>query len=218
MKIQKSLALALGLAALISAPLAAGTDKYTFDGAHTSIGFDALHLGIFKAHGTFNKFDGTLNYDEKDVTKSSVDVTIDITSIDTRNEMRDKHLNSPDFFDSAKFPTGTFKSTKVVAGKDGKLSITGDLTLRGVTKSVVLDAAILGSAEDDWGNHRLGFTASTTINRMDFGIAWNKIHKSGAVTVGPNIDIVISGEAIQAKAPAAEEKKAEKKADKKAKK
>ena len=210
MKIQKSLALALGLAALLSAPLAASTDKYSFDGAHSSVGFDALHLGIFKAHGTFNKFDGTLNYDAKDVTKSSVEVSIDITSIDTRNEMRDKHLNSPDFFDSAKFPTGTFKSTKVEAGKDGKLKVTGDLTLRDVTKSVVLDAALLGSAEDDYGNHRLGFTATTTINRMDYGIAWNKVHKSGAVTVGPNIDIVISGEAIQAKAAGADDKGAKK--------
>ena len=216
MKFQKSIALALGLAALVSAPLAASTDKYSFDGNHSSIGFDALHLGIFKVHGTFDKFDAVLDYDAKDVTKSDVKVTIDIASINTRNEMRDKHLRSEDFFNAASFTTGTFTSTKVEAGKDGKLKITGDLTLRGVTKSVVLDAAILGTAVDDYGNNRLGFTASTTINRMDYGIAWNHIHKSGAITVGPNIDIVISGEAIQAKAPAADDKSEKKaKSDKK---
>ena len=218
MKFQKSIALALGLAALVSAPLAASTDKYTFDGNHSSIGFDALHLGIFKVHGTFDKFDAVLNYDAKDVTKSDVNVSIDIASINTRTEKRDNHLRSDAFFDAEKFPTGTFKSTKIEALKDGKLKITGDLTLRGVTKSVVLDAAILGTATDDYGNNRLGFTAATTINRMDYGIAWNYIHKSGAMTVGPNIDIVIGGEAIQANAPAAEDKKTEKKAEKKAKK
>lgn len=213
----KSLSLALGLAALISAPLAAA-EKYTFDAAHCNIGFDALHLGIFKVHGTFDQFDGVLNYDAKDVTKSSVDASIDIKSINTRTEMRDNHLRSAAFFDAEKYPTGTFKSTKVEAGKDGKLKVTGDLTLRGVTKSVVLDASFGGSAVDDYGKEHLAFNASTTINRMDYGIAWNMTHKSGAVTVGDNIDIVIAGEAVRKVAGDDKSMKMEKKADKKDKK
>lgn len=199
MKIQKSLALALGLATLLSAPLAAATDKYSFDGAHSSVAFSVLHLGIFKAQGTFDKFDGVLNYDAKDVTKSSVEVTIDANSVNTRNEMRDKHLKSEDFFFTEKNPSATFKSTKVEKVKTG-LKVTGDLTLRGVTKSVVLDAVITGTASDDWGNNRLGFEGSTKINRKDFGIAWDKVHKSGAITVADEVTITLTGEAIQAKA------------------
>ena len=204
----KNLGLSLGLAALLASPLAAA-DKHSFDGSHSSIGFSVLHLGIFKAQGTFDKFDGALYYDAKDVTKSSVDVSIDATSVNTRNEMRDKHLKSEDFFFVEKNPTASFKSTKVEKAKKG-LKVTGDLTLRGVTKSVVLDAVITGSAVDDWGNQRLGFEGSTKINRKDFGVAWNKVHNSGAITLGDEVTITLSGEAIQAKAeeaPKADAKK-----------
>ena len=134
MNLKKTLTLAVGLAALVAAPLMAA-DVYTFDGAHSSIAFEVVHLGIFKARGTFDKFDGALNYDAKNPAKSSVNVNIDPASINTRNEMRDKHLRSEDFFFVEKSPTASFKSTKVEVGKEGALKVTGDLTLRGVTKS-----------------------------------------------------------------------------------
>lgn len=211
MNFKKTLTLAFGLAALVGAPLMAA-DVYNFDGAHSSIAFEVVHLGIFKAHGTFDKFDGALNYDAKNPAKSSVNVSIDPASINTRNEMRDKHLRSEDFFFVEKNPTASFKSTKFEVGKEGALKVTGDLTLRGVTKSVVLDSVITGTATDDWGNERIGFEGRTSVNRKDFGIAWNKVQKSGAITVAEKVDIIIQGEGIKAKA--AEAKPAEKDAKK----
>lgn len=195
MKFQK-LALALGLAALISAPLAAA-ETYTFEVPHTEIGFDIVHWGLFTVHGNFDKFDGAIQYDEKDVTKSTVAVTIDASSIDTRNDFRDKHLRSADFFDVEKNPSATFKSTKVEADKDGNLKVTGDLTLRGVTKSVVLDSKITGQLEDPMGKERLGFIGKVTINRLDYGIAWNKTNKTGKAMLADTVDITVQGEAVK---------------------
>jgi polyisoprenoid-binding protein YceI len=205
MQFQKTLGLALGLAALAISP-AIASDVYTFDGAHSTLGFQVVHMGIFKASGTFDKFVGTVNYDPKDVTKSTVDVSVDVASVNTRTEMRDKHLRSADFFDVEKFPTATFKSTKVEAGKDGRLLVTGDFTLHGVTKSIVLDSAVIGAAQDDWGNQRLGFEGHTTVSRKDYGVAWNNKTKTGTVIVADSVDISINGEGIKAK-PADADKK-----------
>ena len=194
---RKTLMLAFGLSLAAAGAFAA--DTYTFggmDAAHTDVGFNIKHWMINKVHGNFDKFDGKIVYDEKNVEKSKVEVTLDVTSIDTRNSMRDGHLRKPDFFDTEKFPTGTFKSSKVEKSSDGKsLLVTGDLTLRGVTKSVVLATTITGKMDDNMGNTRLGFEASTKINRMDFGIAWNKTNKMGTSMLGDEVEIVISGEA-----------------------
>jgi polyisoprenoid-binding protein YceI len=183
-----SLALSLGLAALAHA------ETYELDQAHTEIGFKITHLVINKVHGTFDKFEGKVDYDEKNVEKSSVDVTIDAASIDTRNERRDKHLRSQDFFDADKNPQLTFRSKKVEKNKDaGGLLISGDLTMRGVTKPVVLETTITGKVEA-MGHTHIGFEAKTKVNRMDYGIAWNKEVKDGTMMLGDEVEIEISGE------------------------
>ena len=188
--------LALGLTLAAAAGCLNAADSYQFDSAHTEIGFSISHWVINKVHGTFDKFDGSLSYDEKNPEKSAVDVSIDATSIDTRNDRRDKHLNSPDFFDTAKFPTLTFKSTKVALDADGKtLDVSGDLTIHGVTKPVVLKTTITGKMDDNYGNSRLGFEATTSINRQDYGVAWNKANKTGTMMLGDTVDIEINGEA-----------------------
>jgi polyisoprenoid-binding protein YceI len=196
MQAGKMMTLALGLALLAGQAHAAET--YNFDVPHTEIGFDISHMGLFTVHGNFDKFEGAINYDDKDVTKSSVNVIIDAASIDTRNEMRDHHLRSADFFDVANTPTASFKSTKIEADKDGNLSVTGDLTLHGVTKSVVLASKITGQLEDVMGKQRLGFIGKVTIARKDYGIAWNKTTKTGTAMLGDNVEITVQGEAVKA--------------------
>jgi polyisoprenoid-binding protein YceI len=201
MQLQRSLALALGLAALVSSP-AIGAETYTLDAAHSEVGFNVGYFKLFKVHGAFAKFSGTVLYDAKDPAKSSVDVTIDAASIDTRNEMRDKHLRSDDFFDVEKYPVSTFRSTKVEVAKDGSLTITGDLSLHGVTKPVVLNATILGTLEDNMGREQLAFSATTTFNRFDFGIAYDVKNKVGTARVSNEVEIAIQGEAYKGAARA----------------
>ena len=161
--------------------LAAGTipaGKYSLDVAHSKVGFEIPHLVISSVEGRFDKFEGTLDINEK-LEKSKADVKIDVTSIDTANKDRDDHLRSPDFFDVAKTPNMTFVSKKI-SGTPEALKITGDLTIKGKTKSVVLDAKYLGTVKDGYGNEKIAFNASTKINRKDFGLTWSK-----AVEVGP---------------------------------
>jgi polyisoprenoid-binding protein YceI len=196
MQFKRTLSLAFGLASLAAVPLMAA-ETYTFDTAHSEVGFNVGYWSLFKVHGAFSKASGTIQYDAKDLAKSSVDVVIDTASIDTRNEMRDKHLRSGDFFDVENIPTATFKSSKIEAGKDGALSISGDLSLHGVTKPVVLSAKILGTVEDAMGHEQLAFSASTTINRTDYGIAWNQKNKTGQLRIANDVDIVIQGEAYK---------------------
>lgn len=195
--LRKHLILALGLS-LAAATLGAA-DTYTFggkDAAHSDVGFSISHWVISKVHGNFDKFDGTLVYDEKNVENSSVTVTIDASSIDTRSEKRDHHLRSADFFDVEKFPELTFKSTKVAKNTDGTgLLVTGDLMMHGITKSVVLNANITGKVEA-MGGTRIGFEATTTVKRSDFGIAWNMTNKTGTAMLGEDVMINISGEAV----------------------
>jgi polyisoprenoid-binding protein YceI len=196
MQVSKLSTLALGLA-LFAGAQAHATETYTFEVPHSEIGFDISHWGLFTVHGNFDKFDGAIQYDDKDVTKSSVKVTIDAASIDTRNEMRDHHLRSGDFFDVANTPTASFTSTKIESDKDGNLQVTGDLSLHGVTKSVVLASKITGLLDDGMGKQRLGFIGKVTINRTDFGIAWNKTNKEGKSMLGETVDITVQGEAVK---------------------
>ena len=192
----KTLSLAAGLALLTGSLLAA--DTYTFDKAHTEVGFKIVHWSVSKVHGGFDDFDGTVTYDVKEPAKLAVDVTIKAESIDTRNGMRDKHLKSPDFFDVAKFPNLTFKSTAVAVSADAKtLDITGDLTIRDVTKSVVLHTTLTAPMEDAFGKTRVGFEGSTTVNRKDYGIAWNKANKTGTMMLADEVEITVSGEAVK---------------------
>ncbi len=188
--------LALFLAATPAAALAQAT-TWNLDPAHSHASFTVRHMVISNVRGDFQKFSGAVRLDEKDVSKSSVEATLETASIDTGNGDRDKHLRSPDFFDAEKFPTITFRSTKVSKAADGKLSVTGDLTMKGVTKPVVL--AVEGPTaeiKDPWGNTRRGLSASATIDRKQWGLTWNKMLEAGPV-VGDEVKIDIEAELIK---------------------
>jgi polyisoprenoid-binding protein YceI len=164
--------------------------KYQIDASHSAASFSIKHMMIAKVHGGFEKLSGTLEYDAANPAKAKVEVSIDVNSISTREAKRDEHLKSADFFDTAKFPTITFKSTKV-EGK-GDLKVTGDLTIHGVTKQVVLDMeAPSAEQKDPWGNLRLGVSGSTKIKRKDFGLTWNQALEAGGILVGDDVTITL---------------------------
>ena len=175
-------------------PATAATSTWQIDPAHTAAQFAVKHLMISTVRGAFKGVTGTVTWDDQDVTKSSVNVTIDATTIDTGTAMRDNDLKSPNFFDVAKFPTITFKSTKIEQAGAGKLKVTGDLTIHGVTKSVVLDVDGPSAAiKDPWGNTRAAIGATTKVNRQDFAV-------SGAGSaVGDDISITIDMEMTKQK-------------------
>ncbi|MFI5347223.1 MAG: YceI family protein [Elusimicrobiota bacterium] len=193
----------LAAAALVLMTGAARATEYEIDPAHTQVGFKAKHV-TGKVPGRFTKFAGTFSYDPKNPKAWKAEAVIDAASINTDNDKRDGHLKSPDFFDVAKYPEITFKSTKVTDVKKDHAKLHGDLTMHGVTKAVVLDLEIGGVDKDPWGNENAGFTATTTVNRKDFGIVWNKVLDSGGVLVGENVEITleVSGTAKKAEAPA----------------
>ncbi|MBK5276342.1 MAG: polyisoprenoid-binding protein [Desulfuromonadales bacterium] len=182
----------------LSLPLAAFASTWSIDPEHSNIGFKVRHLMISNVKGTFDKNSGTVDINEKDITKSKVEVTIDTDSINTNVKKRDEHLRSADFFDVAKFPTMTFVSKKVAkAGKD-KLKVTGDLSLHGVTRQVVLDVEGPSlESKDPMGKIRRGATATTRINRKDFGLVWNKALETGGVAVGEEVTITLEIEMIK---------------------
>ena len=194
-------AVAFGLA--FAMPSMALASDWDIDGGHSSAQFSVRHLMVSNVRGEFGKVTGTVKLDDKDITKSVVEATIDVGSINTRDEKRDGHLKSPDFFDVAKFPTITFKSKKV-AGKAGKLKVTGDLTIHGVTKEVVLDVeGPAKEAKDPWGNVKSGAAAFIKINRKDFGLGWNKALETGGVVVGEEVSITLDIELLKKAPPAA---------------
>jgi polyisoprenoid-binding protein YceI len=182
----------------LALPALATAATWTIDPDHSNIGFKVKHLMVSNVKGNFEKHNGTVDINDKDITKSKVEVTIDTNSINTGVQKRDEHLRSADFFDVAKFPTMTFVSKKVAkAGKD-KLKVTGDLTLHGVTKEVVLNVeGPSKESKDPWGNIRKGATATATINRKDFGLNWNKALETGGVLVGEEIAINLEIEMIK---------------------
>jgi polyisoprenoid-binding protein YceI len=171
--------------------------RWKIDPSHSGIHFTVRHMVISKVRGAFERFQGTVAFDEQNPAASQVSVEIDADSIQTHEPKRDGHLRSPDFFDVAKYPKLTFESTKVEKGGDGYL-VTGNLTLHGVTKPVVLDVEALGGGKDPWGNERIGFQATTSINRKDFGLTWNQALETGGVLVGEKIDVTLDIQAIKA--------------------
>ena len=182
----------------LAIPAYALASTWNIDPDHSNVGFKARHLMVSNVKGSFDKHSGTVDIDAKDITKSKIEVTIDTTSINTNLQKRDEHLRSADFFDVAKYPTMTFVSKKVTKGGKDKLKVTGDLTLHGVTREVVLDVEPLSKeSKDPWGNIRRGTTASTKINRKDFGLTWNKELETGGVLVGDEITITLEIEAIK---------------------
>lgn len=179
------------------APVQAGTVKLKIDKEHTSITFRVRHL-FTKVSGRFNDFEGTIEFDEDALAASKVNATIQVASIDTNVEARDKDLRSKRFFDVAKYPTLTFetKAVEEVVGKKAK--IRGVLTIHGVSKEVVLETEYLGKGKDPWGNERYGFHAETSINRKDFGMAWNEVLEAGGLLVGEEVEIILDIEAVPA--------------------
>ena len=168
------------------------------DTQHSAVSFQVAHLMFMKVDGKFREFEGTFEFDEDANTISNIDVTIQAASIDTNVEARDKDLRSRRFFDAEKFPTLTFKSATPTQLSGGKAQINGTLTMHGVEKEVVLDAKLLGKGKDPWGNLKYGFEATTTINRKDFGMAWNEVLEAGGVMVGDEIDVTLKIEAAPA--------------------
>jgi len=182
---------------LLSLPAFAGTTTWQIDPKHSSAQFAVTHLMISTVRGEFHQVNGTIVVDDSDITRSFVNVTIDATTVDTREPDRDKHLMSPDFFDVTKYPTMTFKSTKVEPNGPGKLKVTGDLTIRGMTKQVVLDVtAPKPPIKDPWGLQRTAVSGSTRINRQEFGVAWNKTLDAGGVVVGDDVSITLDVEMV----------------------
>lgn len=164
---------------------------YNIDPSHSSIGFSIKHMMIAKVHGAFEKFSGKLSLDAKDLSKSSIEVSIEASSINTHEAQRDTHLKSADFFDVEKFPTLTFKSSRV-EGQAGDLKVSGDLTIHGVTQKVVLDVeGPSAEMKDPWGNLKIGISASTKIKRKDFGLTWNAALEAGGFLVGDDVTINI---------------------------
>lgn len=189
---------AIAIAIVVTLPVLAHADTWQIDPMHTNVEFTVRHMMISNVKGQFQKTAGTITVDGADATSARIDATIDATSIDTRVERRDADLKSPNFLDVAKYPTITFKSTKVEAAGPGKWKVTGDLTIHGVTKPVVLDVETSGAPiHDPMGNTRAGASATTKINRSDFGLTWNKVLESGGVMVGDEVAISIDVEAIR---------------------
>jgi polyisoprenoid-binding protein YceI len=167
---------------------------WEFDPEHSGVHFRVRHLMVSSVRGDFGKVSGKIVYDEADVTKSAAEITIDAASISTRQAKRDEHLRSPDFLDVAKYPAITFRSKRVETTGNGILRMTGDLTLHGVTKEVVL--TVEGPTpviKDPWGNQRVGGQATTEIRRKDFGLSWNKVVEAGVV-VGDEVEVTIDVE------------------------
>lgn len=193
------------LAATLALPAVGRASTWEIDPAHTSAQFAIRHLMVSTVRGDFRKVSGKINLDDQDVTKSTIEATIDVASIDTGILKRDDHLRSPDFFDVAKHPSMTFKSKKIQKGaSDGNYKITGDLTLHGVTKEVVLDfEGSLKPVKSPQGKTLIGGMASTKINRKDYGLMWNAALETGGVAVGEDVTITIDIEMTQADAAAA---------------
>jgi polyisoprenoid-binding protein YceI len=171
--------------------------EYTFDTAHSTIGFVARHAMVTKVRGAFNEFEGTITVDGANPADSSAAATVKTASVDTRNEQRNGHLLSGDFFEQDKYPDMTFRSTGVKVGDDDTFVLTGDLTVKDVTRPVDFDVEFTGVAVDPFGNTRIGFEAKTTVSRKDFGMTWNAALETGGVLVSDKIQIELEISAIK---------------------
>jgi polyisoprenoid-binding protein YceI len=191
----KNLLLSLTVAAATFAVQAQTTWKV--DVSHSKIGFAVSHLVISETEGSFDVYDGTIVSKADDFTGAEINFSVDAASINTANADRDKHLKSADFFDAEKFPKLTFKSTSFKKVGGNKYVLEGDLTIKGVTKKVKFDVTYNGQAKSPWGQTAAGFKATSTINRTDFGLTWNKALEAGGLLVGENVDITLKLEFIK---------------------
>lgn len=183
---------------LFSLPALAGAAPWVIDPEHSNVQFKVRHLMVSNVKGGFDRFSGMLDIDDKDLTRSKVDVTIEAASINTGVVKRDDHLRSPDFLDVTKFPNLTFVSKKIEKNGMERLKVTGNLTIHGVTREVVLDVdGPTAAVKDPWGNMKRGATATTKINRKDFGLTWNKALEAGGVVVGDDVVITLEVELLK---------------------
>ena len=188
---------AFALATLVAVPSFAA-DTYAVDAGHSEVSFQVRHL-VTNVRGRFNDFNGTINLDPANLEKSSVEFRVQAASIDTAHADRDKHLRAEDFFHVEKYPEITFKSTSIKkTGKD-TYAVTGDFTMRGVTKRITLPVTYLGTARDPWGNDKAGFETAITLDRKDYGIVWNTAVDNGGVILGDEVKIAVNLEANKAK-------------------
>lgn len=172
-------------------------EHWEIDSGHSGINFSVRHLVVAKVRGRFARWSGGFDAENGDLASAQVNTVIDASSVDTGVAERDAHLRSPDFLDVARFPEITFKSTRVEKRSENMLRVTGDLTIRGVTREVVLDVEHSGRTTDPWGNQRAGFTATTTLDRREFGLIWNQALEAGGVVVGDRVSVEIEVEAVK---------------------
>jgi polyisoprenoid-binding protein YceI len=170
---------------------------WNIDPSHSAIAFSVRHMVVSKTRGRFTKWSGQLRFDAQNPASSSVEVTIDPRSLDTADAQRDAHLRSADFFDVEKHPSASFRSTRVEVTAEDRYSVTGDLTIHGVSKPVVLEVTYEGSGKDPWGGERAGFLATTSIVRKDFGLEWNKPLETGGLLVGEKVELTLEIEAVK---------------------
>jgi polyisoprenoid-binding protein YceI len=170
---------------------------YKIDPSHSTVGFKVKHLGISKVPGSFAEFTGTFTFDPSKIEDSKADAVISVKSVDTSDKKRDDHLRGEDFFAADKFPNISFKTTKIEAVIGQGFKATGDLTIRGITKPVSLDVSFTGAAKDPWGKERAAFSATTKINRKDFGLTWSKVLETGGLVVGDEVEILIEIEGVK---------------------
>jgi polyisoprenoid-binding protein YceI len=172
-------------------------DRWEIDSSHSSVHFSVRHLVIAKVRGTFARWSGTVQVPDGDFSKATVAVTIDASSINTGVEDRDAHLKSPDFLDAAHYPELRFVGKRVQPRSGSEIDVVGDLTIKGITREVVLNVEPYGQAKDPWGNVRVAFTAKTSIDRKDFGLTWNQVLETGGVMVGERVEIEAEIEAVK---------------------
>jgi polyisoprenoid-binding protein YceI len=173
-------------------------EKWVPDNVHSDISFSVRHMMVSKVRGHFRKWSGSLSFDEADPAASRLEVSIEAASIDTAEPPRDEHLRSADFLDAARYPALTFVATAVEKLGGQEFKVTGDLTIRGVTRPVVLDTEYFGRSKDPWGGERAGFSAKTSISRKDYGLEWNVALETGGFLVGDRVDINLEIEALKA--------------------
>ncbi|PZR13553.1 MAG: hypothetical protein DI536_12435 [Archangium gephyra] len=193
------------LAAALTLSSFAFASTWDIDSSHASANFAVKHLAVSTVNGTLGSVTGKVELDDKDITKSKIEATIDVKGINTKEQKRDDHLRGKDFFETEKFPNITFKSTKIEKGEGNKLKVTGDLTIKGTTKSVVLDSEISPEVANPFTKGKTrGFSGTTTINRKDFGLTWNVALETGGVLVSDDVKIAVDGELVKKEAaPAA---------------
>lgn len=179
--------------------VSAGAAEWEIDKAHSSIGFSVSHLVIAKVKGNFGDYSGSFSFEPDKLATGTVEMTVQIASVDTDDAKRDEHLRSPDFFDAENFPEMTFKSKSVHDVDGNRFKLTGDLTIRGTTKEVTFDCEFRGVVTDPWGNTKAGFGATAKIDRQDFGVKWNKSLDAGGVVVGNEVTISLELELGQVK-------------------